>query len=74
MIVYRVAAGHGWTKDTYAQVSTRMHSTIQLSNLSTLRAAPSASHVTQESKISSSGITVSQDVYMTKEYSSVEVV
>ncbi|PSS37777.1 hypothetical protein PHLCEN_2v378 [Hermanssonia centrifuga] len=74
MIVYRVAAGHGWTKDTYAQVSTRMHSTIQLSNLSTLRAAPSASHVTQESKISSSGITVSQDVYMTKEYSSVEAV
>ena len=40
MIVYRVAEGKGWTKDTYAEVTTRgQRSVIQLSNMSPFRAA-----------------------------------
>ena len=43
MIVYRVADGKGWTKDTFAQVTTHPASgnPAQLGHLSTLRVAQS---------------------------------
>ncbi|KAJ3552793.1 hypothetical protein NM688_g3966 [Phlebia brevispora] len=68
MIVYRVASGKGWTKDTYAQMTTTraQGSTIQLSNLSTLRATGSTTFA-DEVKSTGTGIQVTQEVYMTKE-------
>ena len=75
MIVYRVAQGKGWTKDTYAQVSTlnvrQGGNAIQLSNFSgTLRAGQSETAFADDGvKSVGSGIHVAQEVYTTKERS-----
>ena len=63
MIVYRVADGKGWTKNTYAEVSTRLQgSAIQLSNMSTLRAAQVTTYEDGGMKSVGSGVQVTQDV------------
>ena len=69
MIVYRVADGKGWTRDTYADViSTRITgSTIQLSNLSTLRAAQTTTFASDAVKSVGTGVQITQEVYMSKE-------
>ena len=63
MIVYRVADGKGWTKNTYAEVSTRLAgSAIQLSNMSTLRAAQVTTFDEAALKSVGTGVQVTQDV------------
>ena len=70
MIVYRVADGKGWTKNTYADVSTRITgSTIQLNNLSTLRAATTMTLADEASKSVGTNIHITQEVYMNKDAS-----
>ena len=65
MIVYRVASGKAWSKDTHATVTSRRmgSSGVQLSNLSTLRVAPSTTFDTTGVK-SEGGIQVTQDISM----------
>ena len=76
MIVYRVAQGKGWTKETHAQVSTwnaRTDGSTQLTGLSsTLRAAVSDIASTQEDPTKSigTGVHAIHDVYESKERSS----
>lgn len=72
MIVYRVAEGKGWTKDTYAQVTTTraQGSTIHLGDLSTLRAAASTTFAEDQIKSTGTGVQVTQEVYTSKETSS----
>ena len=73
MIVYRVAQGKGWTKNTYTAVSTmnakQGSKAIQLSNFSgTLRAAQSETAFTHdEAKSVGTGIQVTQDIYTRKD-------
>ncbi len=74
MIIYRVADGQGWTKDTYAQITTGTQYTSETNNISTIQANPSAAHTQQETKVSPSGIAIHQEVYvhMGRELSSTE--
>ena len=73
MIVYRVAQGKGWTKDTYAQVSTFTAGTsrngVQLKELSTLRVAQSDTIFTHDEAVKSvgTGSQITQDIYMVKQ-------
>ena len=69
MIVYRVADGKGWTKNTYAEVSTRIAgSTIHLGDLSTLRAQSNTAFNGEDPvKSVATEIQVTHEVYMTKE-------
>ena len=72
MIVYRVADGKGWTKDTYAQtVTSRItDSTLQLSHMSALRAAPTSTFASDAVKSFGVGVQVTQEVYMNKDSAS----
>lgn len=70
MIVYRVADGKGWTKDTFAQVTTNMTgNAAQLGHISTLRVADSDTAFTNEDAVKSvrPEIEVVREVYTTKE-------
>lgn len=64
MIVYRVASGKAWSKNTHAQVTSRRTRSGTM-NVSTLRAAPSTTFdSTIGDKTSDSGIQVTQDISM----------
>ena len=65
MIVYRVADGKGWTKDTYTEVTTRaIGGGIKMSNLtsSTLRVAQNSAFEVAAQKSTGSGVLVTQDM------------
>ena len=62
MIVYRVAAGKGWSKTTYAEVTTRGTGSAQLSNLGTLRGEHVVAFEEGTTKAIGSGMLVTQDM------------
>lgn len=77
MIVYRVAAGKSWTKNTYADIKSynAAGNTIQLSNLSSFRAR-TATYVAESAPTKSveTGIKVTQEIFMNKEQHTYESV
>ncbi|KAJ3557197.1 hypothetical protein NM688_g1601 [Phlebia brevispora] len=66
MIVYRVAQGKGWTKDTYTHMTTfrAQTSTIRLNDLSALRATSTTTFADGTLGSTGTGIQIKQEVYM----------
>lgn len=63
MIVYRVAAGKGWTKNTYAEVTSRGTGSVwQRSNMGTLRGEHVMTFDDGAVKAGGSGMLVTHDM------------